>query len=71
MKEIRDLKLKSVKDLEKLDVVALKKELVSSKKTMFELKMKLELKELKQTHLIKPLRRYVAVINTLLSRKAI
>lgn len=71
MKEIKDLKLKSIKDLDKLEVVELKKELSFSKKKMFELKMKLELSELKQTHLIKHLRRYIAVINTILNSKII
>lgn len=71
MKEIKDLKLKALKDLNAMEVVDLKKELVSAKKTMFELNMKLELNELKQTHLIKALRRYIAVINTIASWKTI
>ena len=56
MKEIKDLKLKALKDLNAMEVADLKKELVSAKKTIFELNMKLELNELKQTHLIKALR---------------
>ncbi len=71
MKEIKDLKLKALKDLNAMEVADLKKELVSAKKTMFELNMKLELNELKQTHLIKALRRYIAVINTVASWKTI
>ncbi len=71
MKEIKDLKLKALKDLNAMEVADLKKELVSAKKTMFELNMKLELNELKQTHLIKALRRYIAVINTIASWKTI
>lgn len=71
MKEIKDLWLKSLKDLEKLEIVDLRKELVSSNKRLFELKMKLELNELKQTHLIKPLRRYIAAINTIARQKII
>lgn len=71
MKEIKDLWLKSLKDLQKLDVVGLRKELVDSKKKMFELSMKLELNELKQTHLVKPLRRYIAAINTIANEKTI
>ncbi len=71
MKEIKDLKLKALKDLNAMEVADLKKELVSAKKTIFELNMKLELNELKQTHLIKALRRYIAVINTVASWKTI
>ncbi|MDP5038908.1 MAG: 50S ribosomal protein L29 [Candidatus Gracilibacteria bacterium] len=71
MKEIKDLKLKAKKDLVALNSSELKKELVNAKKLMFELKMKLEVSELKQTHLIKPLRRYVAVINTIANTKTI
>lgn len=71
MKEIKDLWLKSLKDLQKLNLVELRKEIVDSKKKMFELSMKLELNELKQTHLIKPLRRYIATINTVVVQKAI
>lgn len=71
MKEIKDLKLKAQKDLNSMELVDLKKELVNAKKMMFELKMKLELNELKQTHLIKALRRYIAVINTIASSKTI
>ena len=71
MKELKDLKLKTQKDLENKKKVELNKELVNAKKMMFELKMKLELNELKQTHLIKALRRYIAVINTIASTKTI
>ncbi|MDD5769598.1 MAG: 50S ribosomal protein L29 [Candidatus Gracilibacteria bacterium] len=71
MKEIKDLGLKSLKDLQKLDLNSLRKELVGSKKKLFELTMKLELNELKQTHLVKPLRRYIAAINTIVMQKAI
>ncbi len=71
MKELKDLKLKTQKDLVSMEKVELNKELVNAKKMMFELKMKLELNELKQTHLIKALRRYIAVINTIASTKTI
>jgi ribosomal protein L29 len=69
MKEIKDLWLKSKKDLEKLDKSELNKELASAKKKMFGLEMKLELNELKQTHLIKFLRRYIAALKTVLTNK--
>ncbi len=69
MKEIKDLWLKTLKDLQKLSWEELKKEWVNSKKRLFELHMKLQAKELKQTHLIKFLRRYIAKINTVAVEK--
>ena len=63
--------MKEIKDLRKLEVSDLKKELVDAQKKLFELTMKLELNELKQTHLIKPLRRYVAVVSTVINEKTI
>lgn len=61
--------MKEIKDLRKLEVSDLNKELKETQKKLFELNMKLELGELKQTHLIKPLRRYIAVIQTVLNEK--
>lgn len=69
MKEINNLKIKSGVDLIKLDLNELKKELLNSEKVLFELKMKLDLNELKQTHLIKAVRRYIALINTVIYSK--
>lgn len=63
--------MKEIKDLRNLEVSDLRKELVDTQKKMFELTMKLELNELKQTHLIKPLRRYIAVIQTVITEKTI
>lgn len=63
--------MKSLKELRKLGVDDLKKELIESKKKVYELKMKLAASELKQTHLIKPLRRYWASIQTVLSEQNI
>lgn len=63
--------MKEIKDLRKLEVADLNKELVDAQKKLFELTMKLELNELKQTHLVKPLRRYVAVIQTVITEKTI
>ena len=71
MKEIKDLNLKTANDLNALEVADLNKELVKTQKSLYELTMKLELNELKQTHLIKALRRYIAVINTIASWKTI
>ena len=69
MKEIKDLNLKTANDLNDLEVADLNKELVKTQKSLYELTMKLELNELKQTHLIKALRRYIAVINTTIASK--
>lgn len=63
--------MKEIKDLRKLEISDLKKELTDAQKKLYELTMKLELNELKQTHLVKGLRRYVAVINTVLTEKTI
>ncbi len=63
--------MKEIKDLRKLEISDLKKELVDSEKKLYELTMKLELNELKQTHLVKPLRRYIAVLNTVMNEKII
>lgn len=63
--------MKEIKDLRKLEVSDLKQELVDAQKKLYELSMKLELNELKQTHLVKPLRRYVAVIQTVMTEKTI
>lgn len=72
MKEIKRFKIKSSKRFKCNGNCWFKKRaLVSAKKTIFELNMKLELNELKQTHLIKALRRYIAVINTVASWKTI
>lgn len=63
--------MKEIKDLRKLEVSDLNKELVDAQKKLYELTMKFELNELKQTHLMKPLRRYVAVIQTVMTEKTI
>ena len=69
MKEIKDLKLKELDKLKELNEADLKSELVKSSKGLFVLKMKKELGEFKQTHLIKALRRYIAKVNTIASSK--
>lgn len=69
MKEIKDLWLKSKKDLREMNLTELKEELKNSSRKMFELKMKLQLNELKQTHLLRFLRRYIAVLNTIIWEK--
>lgn len=64
MKKISDLKLKSKDELVKLDNKKLSAELKSAKLQLFNLTMKLQLDELKETHLVKILRRYIALIKT-------
>jgi len=67
MKELKDLKLKTISELRKLSKSDLIKEIKTSEKNLFILKMKKEAGELKQTHLIKFLRRYIARVNTLVN----
>ncbi len=71
MKELKDLKLKDIKKLNELDAGKLKEELKGAVKRMYELKWKLQLNELKQTHLVKFLRRYIAQLKTLEKRKSL
>jgi large subunit ribosomal protein L29 len=71
MKEIKDLKLQELGKLIELDEKGLRAELTRSSKELFSLRMKKEVGELKQTHLIKALRRYVAQINTVASSKGL
>jgi len=62
---MKELNLKEVVDLKKLDNKSLKQELVEKSKKLYELSMKKNLNELKQTHLIKALRRYIATVQTI------
>ena len=61
---MKELKLKSTKDVAALKEDNLRKEIQTSEKKLFEMKMKKELNELKQTHLMKPMRRYIAALKT-------
>lgn len=65
MKEIKDLKMKSSDAVKKLSAEKLIEEIKGAEKTLFTLKMKLAVGEVKQTHLVKVLRRYVASLKTL------
>jgi large subunit ribosomal protein L29 len=69
MKQLKDLKLKSISDLVALNKEQLKKELTVSMKNLFVLKMKKEKGELKQTHLITFLRKYIAKVKTIANMK--
>ncbi len=67
MKEIKDLKMKSSDALKKLTAEKLKEEIKTAEKMLFTMRMKLTVGELKQTHLMKAMRRYVASLKTLLN----
>ena len=69
MKEIKDLKLQELWKLIELNEKDLKTELIRSSKDLFSLKMKKEVGELKQTHLIKTLRKYIAQVKTIANSK--
>lgn len=64
MKEIKDLNLKEFNKLNEMKEADLKIELAKASKTLFTLRMKKELGEQKQTHLIKFLRRNIAQMKT-------
>ena len=64
MKDVKELKLLSMDKLVSLSDTDLKKELSRSAKNLFVLRMKKQTWELKQTHVIKFLRRYIARLNT-------
>ncbi len=67
MKEIKDLKMKSLDTLKKLTAQKLKEEVKDAEKMLYTMRMKLVVGELKQTHLVKVMRRYIASLKTLLS----
>lgn len=69
MKNIQELKLKNKEALKKMELTELSEELKGGEKQYYVLKMKLALWELKQTHLLKPLRRYIASLQTLIKAK--
>ncbi len=69
MKEIKDLKLQELGKLIELNEKALRAELTRVSKDLFSLRMKKEVGELKQTHLIKILRRYIAKVITTANSK--
>jgi len=65
MKEIKDLKMKSSDAVRKLSAEKITEEIKTAEKTLFTLRMKLAVGEVKQTHLIKAMRRYVASLKTI------
>ena len=71
MKEIKDLKIKDTSNLSELTDAKLKAEIKDSEKKLFTLRMKKELWELKQTHLVKFLRKYIARLKTIAVSKGL
>ena len=70
MKSIKDLKIKKLDAVLKLTTDKLKEELKSAQKTLFTMRMKLALGELKQTHLIKFLKKYISQLKTVANNKS-
>ncbi len=66
---MKDLKVKSKDQLLKMSVLEIREEIKGVEKVLFSLRMKLSLGELKQTHLVKWFKKYVARLNTLLVAK--
>lgn len=58
---------KTLAELKKLERTDLQAELLSAQKELFVLNMKKDLGELKQTHMIRSTRKYIARISTFLS----
>ena len=69
MKELKDLKILEISKLNEMSVEDLNSEEKRASKELFTLNMKLKVGELKQTHLVKALRRYVAQIKTVAASK--
>lgn len=69
MKELKDLKILEIKKVNDLKDSDLQAELKRASKALFVLTMRLKVGELKQTHLIKILRRYIAQLNTVATSK--
>lgn len=69
MKELKDLKILEISKLNEMSVEDLNSEEKRASKELFTLNMRLKVGELKQTHLVKALRRYIAVVNTVITSK--
>jgi len=69
MKGLKDLQLMDTSKLNDLDEAKLAIELKDSEKKLFTLRMKLNAWELKKTHMVKFLRKYIAKIKTIVSAK--
>ncbi|MBP9779124.1 50S ribosomal protein L29 [Candidatus Gracilibacteria bacterium] len=65
--QVASLSLKSLADLKTLNKAELTTELQSAQKELYVLTMKKELGELKQSHLMKKSRKYIAQVSTFLT----
>ncbi len=70
MKDIKDLNIKKLDTVRKLSLEKVLEEAKNAQRTLFTLRMKLRLGELKQTHLVKFLRKYVAQLKTIATNKS-
>ncbi len=61
-------RIKDIKNLLQLDGVSLNKELLKAKKELYILQMKSSGGELKQTHLLRLYKKYIARLNTLINK---
>jgi ribosomal protein L29 len=66
-KAVQATELKSLSDLKSLDRTDLARELESARRELYILTMKKNLGELKQPHVLKEQRRYIAQISTFLT----
>ncbi len=66
---MKDLKLQELSKLKQMSEVDFKAELKKAWKQLFTFRMKLEVGELKQSHKIKFIRRYIARMNMIASDK--
>lgn len=66
-KKTSSTSVKAIADLKALSSTELKAELTQAQKDLYVLSMKKELGELKQTHLMKKGRKYIAQLSTLLT----
>ena len=69
MKELKDLKIKDLTKVSEMTEAALKKEVSSAEKSYYTLGIKKSLGEMKQTHLMKFMRRYIARLKTVARAK--
>ena len=71
MKTLKDLGLKTIEAMKEVSDADLVAEIKASEKKLFGYKMKLVSNELKQTHFVTVMRRYVASLKTIASSRGI
>lgn len=65
---MKDLKMKSKVEIQKMTKDEIIAETKSAQKALYSMKMKLVVGELKQTHTLKIVRRYVALLKTFVQK---